>query len=90
MSESTNEEVRIVGISGSLRKASFNTALLKILADKSASSIKIQVVTLNDIPLYNERDADCVDFRNTAGSLLHDSVWYLHQSPSHSAQAVYP
>jgi chromate reductase len=54
MSESTNEEVRIVGISGSLRKASFNTALLKILAEKSAPSINIQVVTLNDIPLYNE------------------------------------
>ena len=44
MYESTNEEVRIVGISGSLRKASFNTALLKILAEKSASSINIQVV----------------------------------------------
>src|ERR1700679_1999217 len=54
MCKSTNEEVRIVGISGSLRKASFNTALLKILAEKSASSINIQVVTLNDIPLYNE------------------------------------
>src|ERR1700721_1017892 len=54
MSESTNEEVRIVGISGSLRKAAVNTALLKILAEKSASSINIQVVTLNDIPLYNE------------------------------------
>jgi chromate reductase len=54
MFESTNEEVRIVGISGSLRKASFNTALLKILAEKSGSSIKIQVVTLEDIPLYNE------------------------------------
>jgi chromate reductase len=54
MSKSTNEEVRIIGISGSLRKASFNTALLKILAEKSASSINIQVVTLNDIPLYNE------------------------------------
>jgi chromate reductase len=45
MFESTNEEIRIVGISGSLLKASFNTALLKILAEKSASSIKIQVVT---------------------------------------------
>jgi hypothetical protein len=54
MSESTNKEVRIVGISGSLREASFNTALLKILAEKSVSSINIQVVTLNDIPLYNE------------------------------------
>ena len=54
MSESTNEEVRIVGLSGSLRKASFNTALLKLLAEKAATSINIQVVTLNDIPLYDE------------------------------------
>jgi chromate reductase len=54
MFKSTNQEVRIVGISGSLHKASFNTALLKILAEKSASSIKIQVVPLEDIPLYNE------------------------------------
>ena len=28
--------------------------MLKILAEKSSSSIYIQVVTLNDIPLYNE------------------------------------
>jgi chromate reductase len=28
--------------------------LLKILAEKAASSVDIQVVTLNDIPLYNE------------------------------------
>ena len=63
MSESTNEEVRIVGISGSLRKASFNTALLKILAEKSASSIKIQVITLNDIPPYNEDFDTATSFR---------------------------
>jgi chromate reductase, NAD(P)H dehydrogenase (quinone) len=54
VSESTNEAVRIVGISGSLRKASFSTALLEILAEKCASSINIQIATLNDIPLYNE------------------------------------
>jgi chromate reductase, NAD(P)H dehydrogenase (quinone) len=34
--------------------ASFNTTLLKILAEKSPPSIKIQVVTLEDIPLYCE------------------------------------
>jgi chromate reductase len=48
------ETVRIVGISGSLRKASFSTSLLKILAEKAAPAIDIQVVTLKDIPLYNE------------------------------------
>ena len=51
---STEETVRVVGISGSLRKASFSTSLLKILAERAAPSIHIQVVTLEDIPLYNE------------------------------------
>jgi chromate reductase, NAD(P)H dehydrogenase (quinone) len=48
------ETIRIVGISGSLRKASFSTALLRILAEKATPSIEIDVVTLEDIPLYNE------------------------------------
>jgi chromate reductase len=48
------EIVRVVGLSGSLRKASFSTSLLKILAEKAAPAIDIQVVTLEDIPLYNE------------------------------------
>jgi chromate reductase, NAD(P)H dehydrogenase (quinone) len=50
----TEEIVRIVGISGSLRRASFSTSLLKVLAERAAPSIDIQVVTLEDIPLYNE------------------------------------
>src|ERR1700727_44359 len=54
MRETTNETVRIAGISGSLRRASFSTALLKILAEKATPSIEIEVVTLEDIPLYNE------------------------------------
>ena len=48
------ETLRIVGISGSLRRASFNTSLLKVLAERAAPSIDIRVVTLEDIPLYNE------------------------------------
>jgi chromate reductase len=54
MQGSTEETIRIVGISGSLRKASFSTALLRILAEKATPSIEIDVVTLEDIPLYNE------------------------------------
>jgi chromate reductase, NAD(P)H dehydrogenase (quinone) len=50
----TGEPVRVVGISGSLRKASFSTSLLKILAQRAAPDIDLQVVTLEDIPLYNE------------------------------------
>jgi chromate reductase, NAD(P)H dehydrogenase (quinone) len=50
----TEETVRIIGISGSLRRASFSTSLLQLLAERAAPSIDIQVVTLEDIPLYNE------------------------------------
>src|ERR1700678_276287 len=50
----TGETVRVVGISGSLRRASFSTSLLKVLAEKAAPAIDIHVVTLEDIPLYNE------------------------------------
>jgi chromate reductase, NAD(P)H dehydrogenase (quinone) len=53
MLDLTNETVKIVGISGSLRQASFSTALLKILAEKALPAIELQVVTLQDIPLYN-------------------------------------
>ena len=49
-----DETVRIVGVSGSLRKASFSTSLLKLLAEKAAPAIEIQVVTLESLPLYNE------------------------------------
>ena len=48
------EPVRIIGISGSLRKASFSTSLLKLLAQRTALAIDLEVVTLEDIPLYNE------------------------------------
>ena len=54
----TEETIRIVGISGSLRKARFSTALLKILAEKATPSIEIDVVTLEDIPLYNDLDRE--------------------------------
>src|ERR1700722_15917915 len=54
MQETTNQTVKIVGISGSLRRGSVSTSLLKILAEKALPTIEIRVVTLEDIPLYNE------------------------------------
>ena len=54
MLDNNIEPVSIVGISGSLRQASFSTGILRVLAEKSAPAIHLQVVTLEDIPLYNE------------------------------------
>jgi chromate reductase len=47
--------VRIIGISGSLRQGSFNTALLRAAAEVAPAGVTIEVRTIHGIPLY---DAD--------------------------------
>ena len=44
---------RLIGLSGSLRKGSFNTAILKTLADSIADRAELIVFPLNDVPLYD-------------------------------------
>ena len=45
---------RLLGISGSLRKASTNTAILRALAETVADRATLEIFPLNDIPLYNQ------------------------------------
>ena len=45
--------ITLLGISGSLRKGSFNTALLRAAQRGVAPEIHIDVVTLHGIPLYD-------------------------------------
>jgi chromate reductase, NAD(P)H dehydrogenase (quinone) len=45
---------RLLGISGSLRKASTNTAILKALAGAVADKATLDIFPLNDIPLYDQ------------------------------------
>jgi chromate reductase len=54
VSKSTNQEpdMKIIAISGSLRKASFNTQLLE-LVKAQASGHDVEIVSIGDIPLYN-------------------------------------
>jgi NAD(P)H-dependent FMN reductase len=51
-----NKITRIVGLSGSLRKASFNTALLHASAGMMPGGAELTVRTLHGIPLYNGDD----------------------------------
>jgi chromate reductase, NAD(P)H dehydrogenase (quinone) len=46
--------VRIAGISGSLRQASFSTALIKLLAHHLQPAIELSFVDISEVPLYNE------------------------------------
>ncbi|WP_163269895.1 NADPH-dependent FMN reductase [Chelativorans alearense] len=45
---------RIAGVSGSLRKGSYNTAALRAAANLAPEDIEIDIITLEDIPLFNE------------------------------------
>jgi len=49
---------RLLGISGSLRKGSFNTAILASLGASVEERASLQILPLNDLPLYDQ-DADC-------------------------------
>ena len=54
---------RLLGISGSLRKASANTAILKALAESTADRATLELFPLHDIPLYNQ-DIDVEPWRS--------------------------
>lgn len=45
---------KLVGISGSLRAASFSTAILEGLRDELAGRADLTVFRLNDVPLYDQ------------------------------------
>jgi chromate reductase len=45
---------RIIGISGSLRKASYNTALLQTAKTLMPAGIDLEIVSIEGIPLFNE------------------------------------
>lgn len=45
---------RIIGISGSLRAASLNSALLRAAAATAPAGVEIEIASIDSIPLYNE------------------------------------
>jgi len=46
--------MKVLGISGSLRQASFNTALLRAAIQLAPEGMTIEVAPIADVPLYNE------------------------------------
>lgn len=67
------EFIRFTGLSGSLRKESFNTKLLRNVATLLPEGVAFNIASIADLPLYNadldlpdakERPASVVAFRN--------------------------
>lgn len=48
--------MHVLGISGSLRSGSFNTALLRAAAEEAPDGVAVDIVTLHGIPMYNRDD----------------------------------
>ena len=64
---------RILGISGSLRAASFNTALLRTIAAMALPGVELEIATVHGIPLY-DGDAEARDGLPAAVVALKDKV----------------
>ena len=48
-----SDYIQLVGMSGSLRKGSYNTMLLKAAAQLLPADVSMDIVSIKDIPLYN-------------------------------------
>ena len=53
MISSNSQPLKILGISGSLRKASYNTALLRVAQEVAPEGTEITLFNIGDLPLYN-------------------------------------
>ena len=47
------DTIRVIGISGSLRKASFNTALLRAAQELAPPDLHLDIADISQIPLYS-------------------------------------
>lgn len=68
------ETIHLVGFAGSLRKASYNRHLLNLCNDLLPEHVKLKLLELNEIPLYNG-DVEALGFPqsvlNLKASILH-------------------
>ncbi|SES87041.1 NADPH-dependent FMN reductase [Nitrosomonas marina] len=65
--------IKIIGIAGSLRKQSYNTALLHAAAQLLPEQAVLEIATIRDIPLYNE-DMETTEGVPQAVSLLQERI----------------
>jgi chromate reductase len=49
-----NKLVRVVGVSGSLRKGSFNSAALRAAIELAPAGMTVETAAIGELPLYNE------------------------------------
>ena len=81
--------IQLVGLSGSLRKGSYNTMLLKAAAKLLPPDVSMEIISIEDIPLYNA-DHDLPAAKQRPDSVEHfrklltDAVGNLISSPEYN------
>ena len=61
--------IRVVAISGSLRKASHNTALLTVAGSVAPEDMEFEIADISDLPLYNHDDEEALGFAGPTARL---------------------
>jgi chromate reductase len=61
--------IKIIGISGSLRSGSFNTALLGVAADVSPEDVEVEIADISQLPMYNRDDEAANGFPDAVATL---------------------
>ena len=78
--------LKILGISGSLRAKSFNTALLRTAVDLAPSNINLTIFDIRDVPFYNgdvEAQGDPGAVRKLKEA-IHDADGVLFSTPEYN------
>lgn len=65
-----SDYIQFVGLSGSLRKGSFNTMLLNAAAQLLPTDVSLEIISIEDIPLYNA-DLDLPAAKQRPASVEH-------------------
>jgi chromate reductase len=94
------DHIKLIGISGSLRKGSLNTMLLKATAELLPTDVSMDIISIENIPLYNadydlplaqQRPAGVEEFRNKiadADGLLIASPEFNYSIPGGLKNAI--
>ena len=65
-----SDYIQLVGLSGSLRKGSYNTMLLKAASQLLPLNVSMEIISIEDIPLYNA-DLDLPSAKNRPQPVEH-------------------
>lgn len=79
------KKIKFLAISGSLRKASYNTAVLNTVAKVSAEHIDVSIADISEIPLFNpDKETECIPALERIKVALSHSSGLIISSPEYA------